>query len=97
MRAMLGQFLHDLRKVDRCEEIAPRKVRDHIDLFLQYLSIWQRTGLNDRVSGRLQHVIFWSCRLRVLGKVEITVSEEAEVVIVSTAELKRESYELVVG
>ena len=74
---MFRQLLHDLRKVDRCEEVAPRKLGQELDLLLTFLAVGEDDGAHHSLSRRFDHLIFGSADGRVLRKVEHTEPEEA--------------------
>ena len=57
MRPMLGQLLHNLGKVDRGEEVAPREVCQQVDLLLVFLSVREGGRPHDRLPRRALHVL----------------------------------------
>lgn len=80
MRASLAQLLHNLRKVDRGEEVPPAVLCDLLDLFFVPLAVWQSDSAGDDLawwSGTW--LIFRPRELRVLGEVKEAVAEEAVV------------------
>lgn len=81
MRTVLGQFLHDLRKIDCRKKVAPRELGDHVDLLLVLLAIRQDARFHDCVPRRALLALRGHHRLRVLGELEQTVPEKAKDVL----------------
>lgn len=48
---MLGEFLHDLCKIDCCEEVAPRKVGQQFYFLFMSLAIRQNSGSGNSSAG----------------------------------------------
>ena len=64
---MLRQLLHDLRKVDRGEEVAPREIGQHVDLLFVRIAVRKRCRARDCPARRGRHVVVttWGAALRL--------------------------------
>ena len=77
MRPLLQQLLHDLGKVDRREEVAPRVVRDELDLLLHADAVGQLALALLGAAGGAGHLFIGAHVLLPTGEVEEAVAEEA--------------------